>query len=260
MMRFLTVAALLATAVAAPASAVTLIAGFNGAGTAVTSVTRQNTSLKVDVTVRRFNALPNSLTNFSQTTAATAAMTISRTAGGLGITGGGSGTQMDTNSAGTMANPLRESFLLTGSNAFRLTGLTLTSVDNDDTVQVYGIRADNTFANLGFGTGTSTTLVPGGLAAGTIKGGAGGTLLNLVNTAPNGGTSSFDFVNDVRFTRYLITTRARGDVNYLGTAGQGFALSGLVATVPEPATWGLLLVGFGLVGVAARRRSVAVTA
>ncbi|MFZ4690312.1 MAG: PEPxxWA-CTERM sorting domain-containing protein [Polymorphobacter sp.] len=34
----------------------------------------------------------------------------------------------------------------------------------------------------------------------------------------------------------------------------------VAGTVPEPATWGLLLVGFGMVGVAARRRSAAVTA
>ncbi|MBC7522408.1 MAG: PEPxxWA-CTERM sorting domain-containing protein, partial [Sandarakinorhabdus sp.] len=32
------------------------------------------------------------------------------------------------------------------------------------------------------------------------------------------------------------------------------------ARVPEPATWGLLIVGFGMVGVAARRRKAAVAA
>ena len=33
-----------------------------------------------------------------------------------------------------------------------------------------------------------------------------------------------------------------------------------ITSVPEPATWGLLLVGFGMVGVAARRRNFAVAA
>jgi len=37
----------------------------------------------------------------------------------------------------------------------------------------------------------------------------------------------------------------------------GFAT---VVAVPEPATWGLLVVGFGLVGIAARRRDSAVAA
>ncbi len=37
-------------------------------------------------------------------------------------------------------------------------------------------------------------------------------------------------------------------------------LSALVTSVPEPATWGLMLAGFGMVGVAARRRGRAVTA
>ncbi len=34
----------------------------------------------------------------------------------------------------------------------------------------------------------------------------------------------------------------------------------VTAAVPEPATWGLMLVGFGLVGVTARRRAVATVA
>ena len=48
--------------------------------------------------------------------------------------------------------------------------------------------------------------------------------------------------------------------NTLGTFGliDGSTLSGLtfqpaIGSVPEPATWGMLLVGFGLVGAAARR-------
>ncbi|QXQ08678.1 PEPxxWA-CTERM sorting domain-containing protein [Sphingosinicellaceae bacterium] len=34
----------------------------------------------------------------------------------------------------------------------------------------------------------------------------------------------------------------------------------LTAAVPEPATWGLMLVGFGAVGITARRRSNVVAA
>ncbi len=101
MMRSLATAALLATVVAAPASAVTLVAGFNGAGTAVGSVTKSNISLSVTVSAVRFQPTPSSLTNMTQTKAPSNSTSITRTAGGLGISGGGSATQMDTNSAGT---------------------------------------------------------------------------------------------------------------------------------------------------------------
>jgi hypothetical protein len=214
----------------------------------------------VTVSARRFFVAPNTLTSLSQTMAPTASMLLTRSAAGLGINGGASNPQMDTNRTGTAANPLREAFLVTGTTGFRLNGLRLTSVDADDTLQIYGINADDSFVNLGFGSGNSATLVPGAAAAGTIRGGAGGTLLNLVNTSANGGTSAFNFANSNAFSRYLITTRVGGDVGYLGSNGQGFALQGLTATVPEPATWGLLIVGFGFIGAASRRRRQLVAA
>jgi len=45
-------------------------------------------------------------------------------------------------------------------------------------------------------------------------------------------------------------------------AGQsaGFSLGGASAAIPEPASWALMVVGFGLVGAAARRRTTAITA
>ncbi|WP_426168589.1 PEPxxWA-CTERM sorting domain-containing protein [Sandarakinorhabdus sp. DWP1-3-1] len=42
--------------------------------------------------------------------------------------------------------------------------------------------------------------------------------------------------------------------------GVSFALAGPGSTVPEPASWAMLIAGFGLVGAAARRRRVAVAA
>lgn len=257
MLRNFVAAALLASVAAAPASAVTLVAAFTGTGTNIASVTQSNISLGVTVSARRFFVAPNTLTSLSQTMAPTASMLLTRSTAGLGINGGGSNPQMDTNSTGTVANPLREAFLVTGTTGFRLNGLRLTSVDADDTLQIYGINADDSFVNLGFGSGTSATLVDGAAAAGTIRGGAGGTLLNLVNT---GSTSAFNFANASAFDRYLITTRVGGNVRYLGSNGQGFALQGLTATVPEPATWGLLIVGFGLVGAISRRRPKLVAA
>jgi hypothetical protein len=251
MFRSLATAAVLAIAIAAPASAVTLVAGFNGTGA---SPTASNISLSVTVSGISFaNVAPNALTSITANTPTVQSLTFN--AGGLGIAVGGSDAQMDTNQVGR-----REAFLVTGTSAFKLTNLVLTNVDADDTLQIYGVRTDGTLRNFTFGSGTSTTAVTGGAAAGTIRGGAGGSLLNLVNTSANSGTSSFGTGIEGRFERYLITTRVGGNVNYLGTAGQGFALSGLTAAVPEPASWAMLIVGFGMVGAVARRRKTAVAA
>ena len=51
---------------------------------------------------------------------------------------------------------------------------------------------------------------------------------------------------------------------YSATPGVGYGAHSVgtlsVAAIPEPATWGLLLAGFGMVGVAARRRKTAIAA
>lgn len=44
------------------------------------------------------------------------------------------------------------------------------------------------------------------------------------------------------------------------TTDSSLDISGTIAPVPEPATWGMMVVGFGLVGVTARRRSGAIAA
>jgi len=258
MKRILATAALLATAIATPASAVTLISTF-GAGANVTSVIKSNISLSLTITARRFS-LPaatltnDGLTNLSQSTAA-AALSVVQGAAGLGITGGGSGTQLDTNT-----RTAREAFLVSGTENFYLEGLVLTQVDTDDTVQVYGVGAGGALVNIGYGTGFSATNNAAVRASAAIVGGAGGTLLNNTRTNANNGTNAFGLARTARYSSYLITTRAGGHTNFLGTPGQGFAVSGLTATVPEPATWGLMIVGFGMVGVAARRRNRAVAA
>jgi len=49
------------------------------------------------------------------------------------------------------------------------------------------------------------------------------------------------------------TLDAAPDSSYAGYDGGGFSYS--LASVPEPATWALMLTGFGLAGAALRRRS-----
>jgi hypothetical protein len=260
MFRSLATATLLAAGIAAPASATIFTTAFIDTGANVATVTKSAINLGVTVSTRAFFLTPSALTNLSNTTT-TGAGLLTRSAAGLGIAGGGvSATQMDTNNAGTALAPRREAFLLTGTKAFRLNGLTLTNVDADDTLKIYGIKLDGSFVDLGFGSGTNAGLSAAAVTAGTIRGGAGGTLTGLVNTAANSGTSAFGFANATRYTRYLVTSRVGGDVTYLGSGGQGFALKGMAATVPEPQTWALMIIGFGLVGVTARRRNKAVAA
>lgn len=259
--RFLLAAATIATVAATPASAVILVANVAGAGVNTTSVTRSNISLGLTITALRYS-LPaatltnDGLTNLSSLTGiAVAADQITRTAGGLGIDGGGSNTQLDTNT-----RTAREAFLVTGTNAFFLRGLKLTSVDGDDTLQVYGVNTNGSLVNLGYGTGFSANASLSVAALATIRGGAGGTLLGNTFSAANGGTNTFGLDIDTRFTRYVLTTRASGHTNFLGTPGQGYALSAITAVVPEPATWGMMILGFGMIGFAARRRRTAVAA
>ena len=77
------------------------------------------------------------------------------------------------------------------------------------------------------------------------------------NGAVNGSGSSSSF----GFTQPLT---AGSTVDFaVGNGGNGYnndstLLSATVASVPEPASWALLIAGFGMVGIAARRRSTAV--
>ena len=48
-------------------------------------------------------------------------------------------------------------------------------------------------------------------------------------------------------------------IGYLPRSG-GVEVIAISGAVPEPASWAMLIAGFGLVGVAARRRKIAVAA
>jgi hypothetical protein len=248
-------AALVATLVSAPAAAVTLVANFGGTTGNVNSVTLTDiggSGLTLTATAQKYFVAPGpgALTNLSQTTAVGQ---IRRTAPGIGVDGGGSNDQVDTNIPGTAQAPLREAILITGNQDFSLAGLRLSMVDNDDTLKVFGVRGNGALVDLGYGT-TATT-------AGTIRGGLDGTVTGFsFDGGLNGGTASFDVAPTGYFTQYLFTTRVGGDVSFLGTLGQGYRLDALTATIPEPGTWTMLLVGFGMIGVAARRRPTTVTA
>jgi len=88
--------------------------------------------------------------------------------------------------------------------------------------------------------GTSGSL-PAGSISGTVT---GTTSLGSINFAP-GGITLGDFFYTVTNSPLSIVSIPSGGV----TTIQGF-----VASVPEPSTWAMMLIGFGAIGFAARRR------
>lgn len=251
-MRLLPVALLAAAIVATPAAAVTFNLGGANLTTA-NALTYSAGGVTATVTGRGFGTMtPNALLATSKVSTAAqlaalpnmTAQALRRTARGLGVCSeGGTGSecaQVDTNGA-----PNELLIVSFTGGAYRLTGASFGMVDNNDTLRIYGVRADGSVVNLGanggfggqfLGTGTTTALTGG--ATGERTGGSGDDQrykIDFANTQAGG------------FTQLWFTSRL--------DAADGYRLENLtVAAVPEPATWGMMLLGFGLVGAAARRR------
>jgi hypothetical protein len=178
-------------------------------------------------------------------------MQVSRTVPGIGVNGGASGPQIDTNQA-----TRREGILLSGNAEFSILGLKLSFIDNDDTLQIYGVDG-TALVSLGF---------PGVVRAGLAGPNSSLSLLSGQATGPafsadNNGTQSLTLVTPTpRFSAYFFTTRQPGNAAYLGTLGQGYRIDAITAGVPESASWAMLSAGFGLVGAMNRRRRSSVAA
>ncbi len=228
-------AAFCVLASALPASAATLLSWDFGrpSGTVnVASVAKTSSGVTLTATALRFTALPNTLTSLSQTSATGQ---IQQTVPGIGVKGGASDPQLDTNTPAA-----REGILITGSEDFSIRGLKLSYIDSDDTLQLYGVNADNSLVALGFG--------------GIIKTGLAGAA-SASYSAANSGTVILSLLSPTTYyTRYLFTTRVGGETLYLGARGQGYQIDTINGAVPEPASWAMMIAGFGVVGVAARRR------
>lgn len=233
---FLGAAALVAITAAVPASAMTTVTfSYLGAPNAIpSSVVRVDKGVTLTATAQRFSFAPALLTNVSQLTGGS----LRTTSGGLGVNGGGSNAGVDTEFTS------REAVLVSGSRTLRLSGMLLNSLNNSDTLQVFGVNA-NTGALESFNY------------TGAIRTGLGGAA-TFVNTAANGGTTNLTFVNESPvYTQFLLTTRIDGNTS---TTIQDYRIGSLTFAVPEPQSWALMIVGFGLVGAAARRRKVVVAA
>ncbi|MGI4880492.1 MAG: FxDxF family PEP-CTERM protein [Janthinobacterium lividum] len=90
--------------------------------------------------------------------------------------------------------------------------------------------------------------------------GTGGTLLQTGTIVPRAGGTTQAYLGGYTFTAGDSYTIA-----YTGTVGGkpasvGSSITFALAAVPEPASWALMVAGFGLVGFAARRRTTTVAA
>lgn len=89
----------------------------------------------------------------------------------------------------------------------------------------------------------------------------GATITNVTLAGIMGSTGSFSTIGSSNSLSLLVPSLAAGDyrVSFSGNApaNGGVATGNLTfqpASVPEPATWAMMLVGFGAMGFAARRR------
>jgi hypothetical protein len=80
----------------------------------------------------------------------------------------------------------------------------------------------------------------------------GGTLLGSLTDAPASDYTNYVFSAVAASARTDLTFSFRHDPSYWYV--DDVSVTGLSGAVPEPATWGMMLLGFGMVGAAARRR------
>lgn len=256
MIRSTIAAALLVASVPAVAGP-TFTANLGGTAGSAASFTYNlttslNEQLALTATSRKFTIAPGTLTNLNQTTAVG---TVSRSSTSLGIDGGAN-SQLDTNSAGTAENPLREALLITGSVKFAIRRLTLSFVDPNDTLKLYGVNDNGTLADIGYGTTFDQT--PGN--AGTIQGGLDGAAKrrSCVLNSGNDSTCTFRVAPTALYSAFLFTTRVGGDVTFGNDLGQGYRLNSITGALPEPGTWAMMIGGFGMAGAAMRRQRKAI--
>lgn len=233
MFRKIALAACVSVALTSPAAAVTIL--FGGANATPSSLSGSVGGVDYTLSAVRFTAAPSTLTSFSQFGAP---LRLRVTAPGVGVDGGASAPQVDTNQPNR-----REAFVLRTNAPIQIGGLRLSFVDANDTLLFFGVKPDGNLVPL--------------INSGTIRSGLNGAATVVNQNGLNDGTSTLTFPTPWGyFDRYVLTTRVGGDVLFNGDFGQGYRLDSItVNIVPEPQTWALLIAGFAMVGASVRRRA-----
>ncbi|WP_296599498.1 PEPxxWA-CTERM sorting domain-containing protein [Phenylobacterium sp.] len=249
MFRFATVAAATAAAfaLAAPASAAVTF-NFGGAnatlGTGV-ALTQTQSGITVSATGYSFGAMtPTNFQNqWNGQDAATVLATldpkqIRREGAGIGVCWAGEAAnqcnQVD-------ADGTNELLRVSVSQGVSMLTATFDRVDNNDTLKLYGVTLDGKLQWLGYGgifDGPGTTMGVNSPGGGWWVSGSGDDQVYTV-ALNTGAYKEFWFGNN-------------------NDAADGYRLDSIsVQPVPEPATWALMISGFGLAGSALRRRRTA---
>lgn len=248
MFRFATFAAATAAALAlaAPASAAVT---FNLGGAKTTfatgaALTQTQGGITISATGYSFaNSPANFQTLMNGVDAATVlssltAKQIRRETAGIGVCWAGEAANQCNQVDADGAN---EILRIVVSEGVSMLTATFDRVDNNDTLKLYGVTMDGKLQHLGYGgifDGPGTTMGITGASGGAWVSGTGEDQVYSValNTA---GYKEFWFGNN-------------------NDSADGYRLDSItLAPVPEPASWALMIAGFGLSGAALRRRRTA---
>lgn len=124
---------------------------------------------------------------------------------------------------------------------YELTSATFSRVDNNDTLKIYGVDASGLVHYLGFG----------GRFDGVGSGVSGHTAFTGITGVQTGGSGEDQLYN------VMLNTAAYKEFWFTNQndSADGYRLGTITLTaVPEPATWAMLIAGFGLTGAALRGR------